>query len=302
MKRLRMAIIGFGRIGWACGRTILGAEDLALAGLVRRPGQLGAALPPEFQDTLVTAHISELTDVDAALVCVPTDLAGEILHELAQHRMPAVDGVELHGAALRRHAEEIHRVALRHRVPVVVGAGWDPGALSLIRHLFALLIPTGGTEVHTHVGAALHHTLTARAIAGVRDALCTERRSAEGRVQRYVYVELEAGADTDRVVQAIRGDPLFLDEETLVFPVDDLGVIIDEDRGILVERRGTSAWTAHQYLMLEGRFDRAAVTAETMVAAARALPALSPGAHRMPEVPLDLMWGVGRGEALDRWT
>jgi diaminopimelate dehydrogenase len=138
---------------------------------------------------------------------------------------------------------------------------------------------------------SLHHTLTARAVAGVRDALCTELRTAEGKVQRYVYVELAPGADGERVADAVRSEPLFLDEETLVFPVESVAALEDEGRGVVVERRGTAGRTGHQMLLLEARFDRPSLAAQVMLAAARALPDLPAGAHALSEVPLHRLFG-----------
>jgi diaminopimelate dehydrogenase len=153
----------------------------------------------------------------------------------------------------------------------------------------ALLVPKGHTETTDRPGISLHHTLSARAVAGVRDALCTELRSADGNTQRYVYVELAPGADRERVAEAIRSEPLFLEEETLVFPVESVAALEEEGRGIVLERRGTAGRTGHQMLLLEARFDAPSLAAQVMLAAARALPDLPPGARSLSEVPLSLL-------------
>ena len=108
------------------------------------------------------------------------------------------------------------------------------------------------------------------------------------------------GADGERVAEAIRSEPLFLDEETLVFPVESVAALEDEGRGIVLERRGSGGVTAHQMLLFEARFDMWRLAAQVMIAAARALPDLPPGAHALAEVPLNLLLGAdpvtsGRG-------
>jgi diaminopimelate dehydrogenase len=40
----------------------------------------------------------------------------------------------------------------------------------------------------------------------------------------------------------------------------------------------------------EARFDEAVLTAHMMVAAARALPGLSPGAHSLRDLPMSALW------------
>jgi diaminopimelate dehydrogenase len=285
-------VIGFGRLGRACAEAIVSTEDFRLAGLIRRAGNLGETLPAMFENVPVKTGIEELDVVDAALLCLPAQLVTTTVHDLLQHRVPIVECAMIHGEAFRAHKERLHRLAQRHHVAAVLGAGWDPGALSLFRGLFALLVPKGHTDTTDRPGISLHHTLSARAVAGVRDALCTELRSTDGKLQRYVYVELAPGADSDRVANAIRGEPLFLDEETLVFPVESVSALEEEGRGVLLERRGTAGRTGHQMLLLEARFDVPSLAAEVMIAAARALPNLPPGARTLSEVPLSLLLGA----------
>jgi diaminopimelate dehydrogenase len=50
-------------------------------------------------------------------------------------------------------------------------------------------------------------------------------------VQRYVYVELQSDADPEQVAATIRADPLFLDEETLVLPVESAAALEAEGHG-----------------------------------------------------------------------
>lgn len=59
MGRRRVAVIGLGRLGRRCAEALRGEPDLALAGIVRR------------QPAPVVAHVSELGQLDAALLCVP---------------------------------------------------------------------------------------------------------------------------------------------------------------------------------------------------------------------------------------
>lgn len=301
MKRLRLAVIGLGKLGRACGEAILDAEDLAVAGYVRRPESLGKPLPANLGRAPVAANVGDLQEVDAALVCVPTELVLSVIHDLLQHGIPIVECAVLPRDAYRVHKEKIQRAALRHRVPAIVGAGWDPGALSIFRDMFSLLAPKGHTETKYRTGKSLHHSLTARTKPGIRDALCTELRTASGKMQRYVYVELESAANPERVAQAIRSDPLFLDEETLVFPVDSLAALKEEGQGIVLERWGTSGPSAHQLLLLEARFDVQMLSAQVMVGAARAVMTQAPGAHSLLEVPLISLWGAVRDRAEVEW-
>jgi diaminopimelate dehydrogenase len=231
--------------------------------------------------------------MDAALVCVPRERVVDVARQILSRGVSVVEAAQIHGAAFEHHREAIHREALRSQRVAIVGAGWDPGMLALLRGWLALLVPKGHTRAHARPAASLHHTLAAREVAGVRDALCAELRTHDGRIQRYVYVELEPGADLERVTVALRADPLFLDEETLVLPIESVAALEDEPHGVVLERWGEASGVAHQRLLLEARFDAVALTAQVMLAAVRALPLLPPGAHTLLDVPASMLFGVG---------
>jgi diaminopimelate dehydrogenase len=301
MKPLSLAVVGFGRVGKVCAEALLDSKDLVFAAVVRRPDSLAHAMPEAFRKIPVVSHVAQVQTVEAALLCVPMPQVLDAAHECLQHGIPIVESSVLHGEAFQAHRDEMHRLALRYKAPAIVGAGWDPGALSLFRSLFALLAPDGYTEISHRVGVSLHHTAMAREIAGVKEALCTEQRAADGRRQRYVYVELEQGVDADRVSDAIRADPLFLSDETLVFPVENIAALEQEGRGVLLERRGTPGRLGHQQFLLEARFDESLLTAHMMLAAARSLPQLKSGAHSFLDLRLSSLWGEQHKKAEREW-
>ncbi len=300
-KGLRLSIVGFGRVGRACADAVLEGKDLSLAALVRRVDSLAQAVPDAFSKVPVVSHTAQVPGMDGALLCVPTAQVQEAAHDCLQHGVPIVESSILHGEAFQAHRDAIDRLAVRFRVPAIVGAGWDPGALSVLRSLFALLVPEGELETTHRVAASLHHTAMARQVTGVKEALCTEQVAADGTKQRYVYVEVEPGVDMAQVAAAIRADPLFLHEETLVFPVDSVAALEQESRGVVLERRSGPGSAGHQRLLFEARFDDAMMTARIMVAAARALPSLSPGAHALLDLPLGALWGEREFDAERAW-
>jgi diaminopimelate dehydrogenase len=301
MKPLRLAVVGFGRVGQICAELISLSHDLSVAAIVRRAVSAGGKLPETLRSIPVTTHIGLARNVYAALLCVPTNVVAELAAQILQHGIPIVDCVLLHGEALEAHKQVIHKAAVHHRTAAIVGAGWDPGALSVFRSWFALLTPGGATETRHHTGISLRHMAMARTVVGVKDALCAEVRAPDRSVQRYVYVELQKGADPDKITQAIRADPLFLGADTQVFPVESLAELEEEGRGVVLDRRGPPGRFGHQHLLLEARFDDTVLTAQVMLAAARALPQLEPGAYVLPEVPLAAMWGERAEKAQRDW-
>jgi diaminopimelate dehydrogenase len=301
MKRRRVAIVGLGKLGKACAYALQLDEGLVLAGIVRRPERLKEKLPVAFGNIPVVAHVSELQAIDAALVCVPAEQVAGMAHDLMQRKIPIVECAVFPGEAWRHHKDELDRIATRYRVPVIVGAGWDPGAMSLLRSLFALLIPKGATEVTHRPGVTLRHTTLAGTVAGVKGALATELRTAARGRQRYVYVELEDGTDYSQVEDAIRNDPLFLGEETIIFQVDSVAALEEEGHGVVLERHGSTGETGHQSILLEARFAESALSAQIMLAGARALATCDPGAHSLFDLSPNLLWGEWRTQAERDW-
>ena len=178
MRRLRVGVIGFGRLGRACADAVLATDDVELAGIARRPEHVLTPLAANLRDVPVVAHWTEIQEMDVALLCLPQDLIIPFAHELLQHRKPIVECAQLHGDAFQQHRARIHQIAFRKHTAAIVGAGWDPGALSIMRDLFQLLAPKGHTETSNRPGVSLHHSAWVRDLTGVKDALCTEIRSA----------------------------------------------------------------------------------------------------------------------------
>jgi len=297
MKKMQLAIIGLGSLGRKCVEAVVSDPVSELAGVVRRPESAHAS----WLKAPAVTHISELNRVDAALICVPVDSVMGTAQALLQSRIPVVECARLHGDAFLDHKSEIHRAALNHKVPAIVGAGCDPGALSLFRSQFALLAPRGHTESRLHTGTSLHHTLAAAGIKGVRKALATELPTGDGSLQRYVYVELEPSADAAEVENAVVNDPLFLDEQTLVFAVPSIAALEETNRGVMLERHAATGEAGHASLLLEARYDEAGLAARMMLAAARALPFLRAGAYSLLDLPPGALWGEQRPAAEKEW-
>lgn len=280
MRPLRLAIVGGGRLGRACAGVVHESSDVVAAGIVQP--RVAEPSPPRkaAPGTACAGHISELGEIDAALVCVPTEVVPGVAHGLLQARVPIVECASFDDDALARHHQEIAHAASRHRVAAVVGAGWDPGLLPQLQRLFEQLIPKGRSHVSRHVAAAAHHTAAAEGAPGVEAALCSELHEAGGRVKRYLYVQLTPGADLESVRRHIESDPVFAETPTQVLAVDDVADFERDQQGVLVERLGEGTAGPHASLILEARCDPTLFTARLMIDAARALPLRGRGAFR----------------------
>ena len=101
----------------------------------------------------------------------------------------------------------------------IVSAGWDPGTDSIVRAVFEAMAPRGITYTNFGPGMSMGHSVAARAVEGVRDALSLTTPAGQGAHRRMVYVELEPGASLAQVTDAILADPYFKNDDTRVFAV-----------------------------------------------------------------------------------
>jgi len=279
VKRTRVCIVGFGRLGRACAAAVRECPELELAGVVRRPGS-PQVVHAQFAQARVAAHVRDLEGIDVVLLCVPASQSEAGARELIQQRFALVECAQVEPEQRDAYYDALADFALRHHARAMLGAGWDPGVFTLMRGAFEMMIPRGQTRFTRRPAASMHHTAAAEGVEGVRDALAVEYPGPDGRLQRYVYVELEDGARPQRVSAAIAADPAFAGEATQVFVVDGIAALEEEAHGILLERRGTAPGGAHQTMLLEGRGDPVALAARAMVDAGRRLPSLKAGGHR----------------------
>ena len=197
-----------------------------------------------------------------------------------------MDRFDIHGEDLLRYRKEIDITAKEHGAVAVIAAGWDPGTDSVVRALLELMAPKGITFTNFGPGMSMGHSVAAKAVPGVKDALSMTIPAGAGRHRRQVYVELEPGADFQTVEANILADPYFNKDETFVYQVSCIKDLQDVGHGVLMERVGTSGRTANQQFKWEMRINNPALTAQIMTAAARASFRRQPGAYTLLEIPL----------------
>lgn len=284
-----IAVVGYGNIGRYAVDALLEAPDLALAGVVRRDPSDRAGIP---EDIPVVDAVDKLEGgVDGVLLCAPTRAVPDLAVTYLRQGVNTVDSYDIHGdlADLRR---ELDAVAKESGSVAVISAGWDPGTNSIVRVLFEAMAPRGITYTNYGPGMSMGHSVAARAVPGVRDALSLTVPAGQGRHRRMVYVELEDGVDADAVAAAIRADSYFRNDETHVIVVPRVKDLVDMGHGVRIERKGVSGRTHNQQFTFDIRINNPALTAQIMVAAMRASFRLAPGAYTLVEVPvIDLLPG-----------
>ncbi|HCF48653.1 MAG TPA: diaminopimelate dehydrogenase [Syntrophomonas sp.] len=290
-KKTRVAIVGYGNIGRYAVETLKCTPDMELAGVVRRSSSLNEPAPPELADVPVVDNITKLDGVKVALLCTPTRSVPEYAPDILKLGINTVDSYDIHGqlAGLRR---ELDAVAKAHGTVAVVSAGWDPGSDSMVRCMFEFMAPKGITYTNFGPGMSMGHSVAVKSVPGVENALSMTIPLGTGVHRRMVYVQTSVGQDFETIKQVIKNDPYFIKDETHVFQVDDVDQLIDMGHGVEMERKGVSGQSHNQLLKLEMHINNPALTAQIMVASARATLKQNPGAYTMIQIPIiDYMYG-----------
>ncbi len=290
MACLRAAVLGLGNIGACALNSLLAAPDFSCAGVVRRSSSLGSSPHllrgvPEYGslDELIAAQGKP----DVALVCCPSRRVPDEVKACLAKGLPTVDSFDIH-SAIRAQVETLDALAKAAGVACVTAAGWDPGTDSALRALFEAMVPVGATFTNFGRGRSMGHSVAARALPGVADAVSITIPIGGGRHSRLVYILPQPGAAFDDICARLAADPYFCHDPLDIREVKsaaELALVADNSHGVLLERTGSSGCASNQRLSFDMRIDNPALTAQVLVAAARAATRLPAGCHTLIDIP-----------------
>lgn len=266
----RIAILGYGNIGKAVEQAVLAANDMLLAGIYHHNDNLDSI------------------DADVVALCTPTREVPDFAEKLLARGISTVDSFDIHGQIFDLRARLLP-VAKEHRAVSVIAAGWDPGSDSVVRALLLALAPKGITYTNFGPGRSMGHTVAAKAIPGVKNALSMTIPLGTGIHRRMVYVELDEGADFATVEKLLLQDDYFAHDETHVVPVPSIDVLNNVAHGVNLMRSGVSGDTHNQRFEFNMEINNPALTGQVLVSCARAAMRMREeqrfGAFTMIELP-----------------
>ncbi|PWD86707.1 diaminopimelate dehydrogenase [Ignatzschineria cameli] len=285
-RKINAAIVGFGNIGRYVLNALEAAPDFSVAGIVRREKREipGVSYP-------IVTDIDQLDAVDVAILCVPSRQTKLYATQYLKKGIHTVDSFDIHSdiAAVRN---ELNKIAKEHQRSAIISAGWDPGSDSIIRALLLAAAPKGVTYTNFGPGMSMGHSTAVKAIPGVRDALSVTIPIGTGQHRRMVYIEVEEGYDFATVQSTILNDDYFKHDDTIITEVEDVDQLKDAGHGVKITRKGVSGTTDNQIFEFDMRINNPALTAQILVATARAVTKQQPGAYTMIEIPMiDLLPG-----------
>lgn len=289
MKKISVAIVGYGNIGKFVVEALQTAPDMEIAGVVRR--SLSEEKPLELTNIPVVTDIRELGKVDVAILSTPSRKVEENAQKYLAMGINTVDSFDIH-SDIWQLKQNLDTTAKANQAVSIISAGWDPGSDSVVRALLQAAAPKGLTYTNFGPGMSMGHSVAAKAIEGVKDALSMTIPLGTGIHRRMVYIELEEGYAFEQVAAAIKADNYFSHDETHVMQVDDINAIKDMGHGVNMTRKGVSGKTQNQLFEFNMRINNPALTAQILVAVARASMKQRPGCYTMIEIPvIDLLAG-----------
>ena len=232
MKKIRVAIAGYGNLGRGVELAVGAAPDMELVALFTRrdPESVKTASGVKVYPMAAAGEMKD--DIDVCILCggSANDLP-EQTPELANY-FNVIDSFDTH-ARIPEHFKRVDEACRAAGKVGMISVGWDPGMFSLMRLLGGAVLPTGEDYTFWGRGISQGHSDAIRRIPGVVDArqYTVPKQEALARVLggespelttrekhlRECYVVAENGADKDAIKEAIVTMPnYFADYDTVV--------------------------------------------------------------------------------------
>jgi len=295
MEKIRIAIVGYGNIGKGVCEAATSAPDMEIAGVILRDASTAGAKGVPAGLT-VAEDIGELGKVDVALLCIPSKSVPDLSQknsaaELLSLGINTVDSYDVHGD-IYDVQQRLHAIGKANNSVAILAAGWDPGIDSMVRAILEAAAPKGLTYTNFGPGMSMGHTVAAKAIPGVRDALSVTIPLGTGLHRRMVYVQPKDGASFADIAATVKADPYFINDDTHVMFAEDIDALRDMGHGVNLVRKGVSGTTDNQLFEFNMRINNPALTAQIMVSAARASMRQPGGCYTLIEIPvIDMLPG-----------
>ncbi|MCL2144004.1 MAG: diaminopimelate dehydrogenase [Endomicrobia bacterium] len=287
---IKAAIAGYGNIGKYVFEALICAKDFEIAGVISEHAD--SKNNAELAGIQIVKKLSGLKiKPDVAILCRPSRDIPEIAEECLKSGLNTVDSFDIHQniAAVR---EKLDKAAKESGKVSILSAGWDPGSDSVVRALIEIAAPKGITYTNFGPGMSMGHSAAVKAIKGVKNSLSMTIPSGASVHRRMVYIEIEDGYNFDEIAKKIKSDEYFVHDETHVIKVDDVDALKDTGHGVHMVRKGVSGKTHNQIFEFKMKINNPALTAQILVAAARASMKQQPGCYTMIEIPMiDMLYG-----------
>ena len=278
---IRTVIVGFGNIGESVLEALLESPDFSVVGIVVTNSHLLNIKT----DLPVADDINKFENVQVAILCTPSRMIPLLAESILSKGINTVDAYDMH-SGIYELRDKLDKVAKQNNTASITAAGWDPGTDSAVRALMEIMAPKGITYTDFGPGMSMGHSVAAKAIKGVKNALSMTIPLGTGLHRRIIYVELNDDSDFFSLSKLIKEDDYFAHDETHVIQVSDIKALEDKGHGVNISRKGVSGITHNQNIKFAMSINNPALTGQVLVSCARAVVKQAPGCYTMIEIPL----------------
>lgn len=278
---IRTVIVGFGNIGESVLEALLESPDFSVVGIVVTNSHLLNIKT----DLPVADDINKFENVQVAILCTPSRMIPLLAESILSKGINTVDAYDMH-SGIYELREKLDKIAKENNTASITAAGWDPGTDSAVRALMEIMAPKGITYTDFGPGMSMGHSVDAKAIKGVKNALSMTIPLGTGLHRRIIYVELNDDSDFFSLSKLIKEDDYFAHDETHVIQVSDIKALEDKGHGVNISRKGVSGITHNQNIKFAMSINNPALTGQVLVSCARAVVKQAPGCYTMIEIPL----------------
>ncbi len=169
MKKLRIAITGYGNLGRGVEYAVENADDMELTAIFSRRAPESVKPRTEVPVYSMDKAAEMSGEIDVMIMCggSANDLPVQTA-QLAKY-FNLVDSFDTH-AKIPEHFEQADRVSRGSGKISIISAGWDPGMFSLNRLYSQAILPNGSDYTFWGKGVSQGHSDAIRRIDGVLDA------------------------------------------------------------------------------------------------------------------------------------
>ncbi|GHT39699.1 meso-diaminopimelate D-dehydrogenase [Bacteroidia bacterium] len=274
--RKKAIVVGLGNTGRCALKAIKESSDFECIGIIRR------AAEAEFYDGVRQYASDEELPVrpDVAILCIPSKNMPETAERYLRKGINVVDSFDIHGD-IAQTIEKLSPVAAKFDKAAVISAGWDPGSDSAVRAIFKALHPAAQIYTSFGPGMSMGHSVVARGVRGVADAVSVTLPLGMGKHKRLVYVKPDGTQTKEEIYNNMKADDYFAHDPLEIEIVADVSTYKNSGHGGLIEM--TEGETKAEFKMTVNNPE---TTARVMLAAARAALRMPPGAYTLIDIPL----------------
>ena len=228
MKKVRIAIAGYGNLGRGVELAVRQNDDLELVGVfTRRDPKTVKLLTEGVEVWSIDEAAAKADKVDVLIICggSATDLPKQT-PELAKY-FNVIDSFDTH-ARIPEHFANVDKASRESGHLAMISVGWDPGLFSLNRLYAESILPNGKSYTFWGKGVSQGHSDAIRRVKGVKkgiqytcpveaamDAVRSGSQpelSTREKHTRLCYVVAEEGADKAAIEAEIKGMKNYFDQ------------------------------------------------------------------------------------------